>query len=328
MGKNYQYTTLDRVIAKLYRDLGLDEISETDVIEWSGEALEGIGTVTLYEEAVAFIEVKNHQAILPNGLHSIIQLARNNQWVKGVTGVCPKDIITPCPIDIEVPTEVPTDDCLSPVVLDCHGTPITDYELAYYRPYFDLQYEYNGWNGHSNNVEHFSPIRLANHTFFQTIVCPEDKQVYTGSCIDEYTIQGDVLKFSFQEGQVALAYHRQKVDPETGYPMVPDDYSVITAITMYITMKYMGRLYYNGREGYADKFQKAESDWQWYCKQASNNSMIPHGLDQYQNLLEGRHRMIPNHNSYYGFFGKMGRKDSTRWKDSDGKNLRAQLRGI
>lgn len=326
MGKNYQYTTLDRVIAKLYRDLGLEEISETDIIEWSGEALEGIGAITLYEEAVAFIEVKNHQAKLPNGLHAIMQLARNNEWSEG-SGVCPRDITTDCSLEIETPVDESSED-LSPVVLDCHGTPITDYELAYYRPYFDLQYEYNGWNGNPMKGQKFSPIRLANHTFFQTIVCPEDKNVYTGSCTDEYTVQGDTLKFSFQEGQVALAYQRQKVDPETGYPMVPDDYSVLTAITMYITMKYMGRLYYNGREGYADKFQKAESDWQWYCKQAGNNAMIPNGIDQYQNLLEGRHRMIPNHNNYYGFFGKMGRRDSTKWKDSDGKNLRATLRGI
>ena len=62
MGRHLQYTTLDRIIAKLYRDLGLEEISETDIVEWSGEALEAIGAITLYEEAVAFIEIENHQA--------------------------------------------------------------------------------------------------------------------------------------------------------------------------------------------------------------------------------------------------------------------------
>ena len=48
MGRSLQYTTLDRILSKLYRDLGLEEISETDVVEWAGEALEAIGAVTLY----------------------------------------------------------------------------------------------------------------------------------------------------------------------------------------------------------------------------------------------------------------------------------------
>ena len=37
MARQFKYTTLDRVLSKLYRDLGLEEISETDVVEWSGK---------------------------------------------------------------------------------------------------------------------------------------------------------------------------------------------------------------------------------------------------------------------------------------------------
>ena len=67
MGRHLQYVSADRIIAKLYRDLGLEELNETDIIEQIGEALEAIGAITLYEEAVAFIEIENHQADLPNG---------------------------------------------------------------------------------------------------------------------------------------------------------------------------------------------------------------------------------------------------------------------
>lgn len=65
---------------------------------------------------------------------------------------------------------------------------------------------------------------------------------------DEYTLVGDKIRTSFKEGSIAISYYRQKVDEETGYPLIPDDYSIITAITMYITMKYMGRLWYMGRK--------------------------------------------------------------------------------
>ena len=38
MGRKVQYTTLDRILSKLYRDLGVEEINETDAEERAGEA--------------------------------------------------------------------------------------------------------------------------------------------------------------------------------------------------------------------------------------------------------------------------------------------------
>ena len=153
MGRHLQYTTLDRIIAKLYRDLGLEEISETDIVEWSAEALEAIGAITLYEEAVAFIEIENHQADLPNGLHSIIQVARNNLWTKKEKQeLCPANIILDCTTQEMENIDSDSTPCgcgdtgmsyQDFIPLDCEGKIIGDYEVAYYRPYFDLQYEYH-----------------------------------------------------------------------------------------------------------------------------------------------------------------------------------------
>ena len=67
MGRKYNYISVDRVLAKLYRELGVEDLNEIDIIEQIGEALEAIGSITLYEEAVAFIEIENHQADLPSG---------------------------------------------------------------------------------------------------------------------------------------------------------------------------------------------------------------------------------------------------------------------
>lgn len=314
MGREFQYTTLDRIISKIYRDLGLEEISETDLVEWSGEALEGIGAIGLYEEAVAFIEVCGHKADLPKCLHSIQQIARDNQWEEG-NGVCPANAILDCSTEDISEEEEVVEDCPVPVPLDCNGSPLTDYDLAYYRPYFDLQYEYHGWCNSKLYHTRYTPIRLSNHTFFNSVVEAEDPEIYSSSS-DEYTLNGGVLTTSFEKGAIAISYQRQKMDPDTGYPMIPDDYSIITAITMYITMKYMGRMWYSGREGYVEKFKKAEQDWQWYCRQAGNKIMKPYGVDQHQNILEGRSRLIPNRREYYGFFGNLGKEENKGYFNS------------
>lgn len=303
MGRKFQYVPIDRIISKLYRDLGLEEISEADIIEWTGEALNFMETPSLLEEAVAFIEVTNHVANIPNGLHSIIQVARNNYFEKSDIN-CPANILVDEPKGLTTESTCPMGSV--PTVLDCKGSILCGGELAYYRPYFDLKYEYEGWNGSRQYKTNFSPMRLANHTFFGTLVCNEDQQIYSESCRDEYTIAGNSLKTSFKEGQIAVAYYRQVVDEETGYPMVPDDSSFTTAITVYITMKYMARLWYLGREGYGDKMQKAEADWQWYCKQASNKAFITQGIDEHQNMQDNKYQMVPNMNKYYGYFGKLG----------------------
>lgn len=324
MPKKLNYVSTDTIMSKLYRDLGLEEISERDVVEMIGEALEFISVASVYEEAIAFVEVVDHQIDIPNGLHSIIQIARNNSWSASNKISC-----TPANVLLDTVTEeIPniTEPCSNcPVPLDCNGEPITGYDVAYYRPYFDLQYEYSGWTVSNYYKQTYTPVRLSNHVFFNTLVCEEDT-IYASDLDDEYTIVEDKIRFSFKEGSVAIAYYRQKIDENTGYPMIPDDISAITAITYYITWKYMQRLWYSGREGYSDKMQQAEKQWVWYVKQFQNSRKMPYGVDEFQNLLEGSQHLIPKTNRYYGFFGKIGKREQTTFKDPNRRSL--TFRGI
>lgn len=315
----YTYVSIDRIFSKLIRDLGDGSIVEGDVIEWVGEALEFIQAVKSYEEAVAYIEVKNHQCKLPAGIHAVIQIARNKCFTEAdADALCPASIIADSSESTETTPSIP-------VALDCNGTPINDYDLAYYRPYFDMKNDYTHWSNSSYYKSCYSPVRLATSTFFNTLVCKEQgyDSIYQG-CTDEYTIiAGDILRFSFQTGSVAVAYVRQMVDPATGYPMIPDNISYTTAIVKYITMRIFERQFYAGREGAKSKVDKAEADWQWYCKQASNVDMMPFGIDEHQNLLDQRSYLLPNHNRYYGFFGRMANPESRRYNDPDNRNNRA-----
>ena len=90
--QKFEYTSVDTIFAKFSRDLRGTDLHESDIIEWIGEALGFMNVVEIQEEAIAFIEVKNHKAELPNNFKSVIQVAKYNGW-KG-----PEDCLSPCNI--------------------------------------------------------------------------------------------------------------------------------------------------------------------------------------------------------------------------------------
>ena len=324
MSQRFQYVTVDTILSKYLRDFkGLD-LNEDDAIEWIGEALGFMKLASASEEAIAFLEVKNYQAPLPNGLHYIIQVARNNAWSSTPPVSCtPKAIIE----DI-TPEEVTVLECggcnaSGIVALDCQGNIIGDTEVAYYRPYFDLQYEYMGW-AHSRASKGFTPVRLANHAFFNTLVCKTDdtQGIYRGNSggSDEYSVVDTQLRFSFKEGFIALAYLRQRVDAETGYPMVPDDESAKAAITYYLGWKMKEREAWNHREGASQLAQLAEAHWLKYIKQFKNKAKMPFGTDEYEDLRQQSTYLLPRQSSYFGFFGNLGQGEQRNFNDPSSRN--------
>jgi len=317
--QRYQFTKVDTILAKYHRDFrGLD-INEGDAIEWIGEAVGFMKIASASEEAIAFMEVKNYQAALPNGLHYIIQVAKNHKWSKPEEVSCtPKAIVSQI-----IPQEQSQTTCS-----DCYGDYLEDSELHAYTPYFDLQYEYLQWAKNNFYKANWTPIRLANHTFFNTLVCqiPESDGLYH-STTEEYTIVEDQLRFNFKEGFVALAYLRQRVDCETGYPMIPDNEYAKAAITYYMVWKIKQREAYLHRESSANLADKAQQEWEKYIKRFKNNAKMPFGADQYQNLSEQSKYILPRHNRYYGFFGKLGTMENRVFNDPVKTNRYRYLSG-
>lgn len=313
--KNTKFTSISRIFSMLNR-LGIPTNNESDIIEWAGDALEAIGAVTQYQETVCFVKVENFTAKVPKFCHAIIQIAKNNAYSTGLK----QSLCTAADV---IKTVTTTDEGPSiPVALDQYGTPIHDYELAHYRPFFDLQYEYMGWTHSSLYRSCFTPVRLTENTFFNSIVCQEQdeqmQKLYV-NCTDEYNIvMGDTLKFSFQEGQVAIAFHKQSMDAD-GLPMIPDDISYTTAITRYITYQHFSREFYAGREGAERKMATAEQDWIWYCNQAGNKALMLQGVDEHQNFLDQRSYLIPQRNNYFGFFGNMNKRENRAGLNQSGR---------
>lgn len=287
----HQFVSIDRIFSKFIRDIGTD-FSEDDIIEWTGEALDFIGTQRILEPYIAFLEVKNHMAPIPKGCLSIEGIARDNRWTGKKSNIfCPQKVI---------PTVVATDTTPTvPVALNCKGTPINAYELAYYRPYFDFKYGYNTFSDTPNFKQHYTSVREATSTFFGT-------KVNNNIATDLYRIvEGSILKFSFKEGYIALGCRKSVLDPKTGYPMIPDSISHTTAIVTYISKKRAEKDLDAGRQGASQRVQYWASEWDWYCGQSSNNDKMIQGVDELQNFLDQRTQLIPQNNRYHNFFGNL-----------------------
>jgi hypothetical protein len=318
--KELTYTTINRVFSKLSRDLGIDNFSEADVIEWAGEALEAIGAVTMLEECVEFIEVKNHSVTLPRFTNGIIQIAEHNGEYTQTT---PNDIVESlCATTGDLPNDCGCDSVTNKYIpVDATGYPIFDEDVYEWQPNINVQAEYINWTSCDLYKNTWTPVRLANHSFFNTVVCkePDSDKLYQNSR-SEYTIVGDTtLRFSFQTGYVAISYTRQKLD-ENMYPMIPDHYSYMTAVTKYITFRLQERDFYAGRQGAEKRMNKAEADWQWYCKQAGNRGLMPRGIDQFQNMLDQSQYLLPRNFRYDQFFMDLSRPEGRKYNDPDQRN--------
>lgn len=334
MRQKFTYTSLDTILAKFNRDLRGVDVSESDIVEWAGEALGFMKIVEIQEEALAFLEVKDHQAQIPEGFQYVIQIARNNKInsaenFTALDALCNMSCGSVSKIEpqenVIVDNHCESIDCHKEACTDCNGNLIHEPELAYYRPYFDLKYEYSWWMENQYYKRDFTPVRLSNHSFLGSLVAeiPENVNhgLYKNYGGDEYTIVGGFpnlcLRFSFKEGLVALSFVRAKIDPETGYPLVPDDSQFINAITYYIKWKLAERLRWSGREGFSEEAREAERLWLKYLRQALNMAKMPQGVDDYQDLLEESLYLIPRHRKYYGYFGKLGREENRMFNNPD-----------
>lgn len=302
MSFRYQYTTMDRVFSKVDRDITSD-FNEDDIIEWTGEALEFMSCVKSYEEVVCFSEVKNFHCAVPKWCHAIIQIARDHNFK--------------CSQDVTAFTKVVREILPSNLVLTDDGEYVSTDNSMQLANQVVLNINYKVWLETPYYRQRFSPVRLSTSSLFNALVC-DDGCDYS-SCKDEYkVIMRNTLRFSFEEGLVAIPFLKQALEEATGWPYVPDHVSFLTAITKYIAMKMAEKEYNNGREGSKGKLDKYEADWQWYCKQAGNVDMMPYGVDEHQNLLDQRSYLLPANNRYYGFFGNLNKPENRQYLNPRG----------
>jgi hypothetical protein len=323
--QKFNFVSVDNILSKYQRDFRGLGLHETDAIEWIGEALGFMKLPSASVENIAFLEVKNYEAALPYGLHYIIQVARNTEYEPENAAECAlgvaKELIPTEIEDITCSGGCPENNCScgSSMPLDSNGVPLFDYDenVPDYSISFNLQAEYYGWRHSEYYAEKWQPVVLANHSFFNALVCqdPNDADIYRNKKnYPEYTIiENSLLRFSFKEGYVAVAYIGQKVDNFTGYPMIPDDEYARNAITYYLAWKIKQREAYMHKEGALALAREAQAQWNDYILKFKNKAKMPTGVDQYQNLAQQSRYLIPRHNRYYGFFGNLSKMEDRRF---------------
>jgi len=268
-----EFTTIDRILAKVHRDLGDGYVNETDAIERIGEALELLQVHGVQEQAFAHLLVGGHKAPVPKGLHTVEGIWR----YVGPERDCPAEVAGDASGGGDIPSEspCPCGEAKAPQLSD-NGWD----GLGSHRGWSD-------WVGSDAFDRDYARVSLARGPL-KAQVCTGG-EIPAGGCGDQYAMVGTMERqflFSFREGRVAVAYLANALDPVTGYPLVPDDIHFTTAVAYYVKWKMAEEQAWQGREGFAHIARDSEMHWLRCARQAKNHAKMPKGEDMYRNLRE------------------------------------------
>jgi hypothetical protein len=106
-----------------------------------------------------------------------------------------------------------------------------------------------------------------------------------------YSIKRNYIYTDFETGTIALHFKQLSMD-DGGYPLIPDDISLIRAVENYVKMKHYQEKWEMSEIPYA-VFQKVEQDYLWYIAQAENSLKMP-SVDEMETIKNALVRIIPN----------------------------------
>lgn len=252
------FVSIDYVLSKFHREMAEGDVVEVDLVEWTGEALEFLKVPSVQVEAVVFSEVKNFEMDAPEGFQKEIIIAKHRNWTKKSKCSLPQEILHGDDTEEK-------DDC----------DDVCDFSDKYL-PFREMDWQYIDWARNPFFLQEFQVVKNSKNPFFNSVVCTEEDKIPYETCNEEYSIVGlshRKIRFSFQEGYVAVAYYKNAID-ENGYPYVPDNLSFISAISYYLKWKIAERYVYSGRQGYSGLMQNSERLWLHYARQGKNTAKM------------------------------------------------------
>lgn len=312
----FNLVSIETLLYKLSPFTTAYQVDEADVIEHIADALLAMEMPEVLNQQVSLIKVENYHAEFPVGFKSMLQIVKYNKDLN--TSDC--DDCIPTKTIEELEEELKEPDlvcCLDKADMDC----MCDNLDQGYKPYFIMNTTFFPWTGTNIYQRNFEIVRPSNHSFFNSIICSEANLYDEFKCCDsphEFSIVGAStrrLRFSFEEGYIAMAYYSSPVDEETGYPMIPETYAHLSAIQYYVKWKIAESLLWSNREGAKTLADDNERKWLKYIKQANNKAKMPQTVDDMQEILEDTLNLIPMTKRYYGFFGNLGRSQNTAYKN-------------
>lgn len=290
------------IISKVFTDLNLQESPNRilDMVEWTGEAMSKIGAFPALTTKTTGITspitvVSNYQAKLPADLHSIIQIGYSTtadgpffsmMYDAGSMAISPKiNFESTVTSDSTGATELMNSAAVSDL--------ITLTEELYNLPYEQAVVFLNA-----------NPEIRSQLGFLLKQKTDSLKQIADASIESfRYIIVPGYIKTSMRNGYLKIAYKAVPTD-ENGWPMVPDDEGFKEAIYWYITMKLT---YPEWREGRIRDavYYDTRSNWNYYCKQAYGNAVMPQGADQMEALKNTWIRLVTEMGEHTTFFSTL-----------------------
>lgn len=282
------------ILSKIYRDFGIDiSINYSDAIEWIGEALSMLKVPCFYIDKITdgnkalfhqdYIEIEDGRGKLPCDLFSITQTA----FVSMCPQHCKKECCQDCTnslgnvVCLDFITGNHTLACCDGCTEDLH------------------QSETNCNSLHKDDyVRHYIPMRWATNTFHKAFHgCDLDFR-----CNSEltYTVNNNYIFTSFSKGKIAMSYKAVPTDEE-GLPLIPDNHSVLTFVSFYVFEKIAFQMYLTDKYSEA-KYNTISMNRQLYYQKSKNEGKMPRSLDEWQDLISIRNRIIPRLNDHSTFY--------------------------
>ncbi|HKL12808.1 MAG TPA: hypothetical protein VJ907_04305 [Halanaerobiales bacterium] len=292
----YNLTSVKKVIAKVFRDLELNEGDHrvNDMIEFAGEAMEKIGAFPSFitkvtgKDDVPILEVSNYQARLPFDFYRLIQIAYGSSStgpfypMRYATGSF--DYGNTINESTDADSTVPTADIIT-LAMDL-------YDLTYEQAVEKI------------NTESSTRSKLSYLLSQDTVSGPAGEANETTDYT--YTVTNSFIKTNVSSGYLMVAYQAIPTDGD-GYPMIPDVPSFHEAIYWYINMKVRYPQWVQGQVRDAVYYDTRRS-WNYYCKQAYGEAMMPN-QDQMESIKNAWLKLVPEINQHDSFFNTLGQEE-------------------
>lgn len=121
----------------------------------------------------------------------------------------------------------------------------------------------------------------------QTVAyAPNDKPVFPGA----YKLQGNHIFIDYPNDTLQIAYLALPVDQD-GWPMIPNNEALKSAIESYIEVKRFKILFAQGKIS-RDVYNDAQQEYAWAVGQASNDFTLP-SIDEMQSFTNQWNTLIP-----------------------------------
>ena len=302
-----EYVTIDSIISRMSIGNSV-KIPLGDIIEYTGQVMDGISSPALIDTSVIFLAISNHKGVLPPGIIDIEQVAKYRYTGSLKSLLNPKsaqDIINSeniCPKKIYQEVSEATTES-KPTCCSCKEPVLKVETIPLAIRYFEIgSMIHDIWFCTPTYKSNFIPMSRTTNTMFNVLECADSTDIDVKFQDYQYSIKAPLIICSFKEGIVAMAVKRLKLD-EKGFPLIPKDEYLERAIANYCKWQYYSNMLessFTNQYKYLAEMNKAE--YQTNYSYALSNFKTKGLIDTLENLYKHNNSLIPKNYTYSNFF--------------------------